>query len=1240
MRTKIFTITVASLLCFGLTAPSFPAPFSRTAKAQTVSSTFFTSFEKGDPMPAWTNTAETDKNGKVLSSGIVALDGDGKNVKTMYTSVGTGPAELYASSDNGGWTGTHALTYSGKVTGKKGSFAFNKLYKLNIPVKSDTQLSYFVAPVAPKSDPASAVSSYVSIDLAFSDGTYLHQISRAMDRDGIRMTPSAQGQSGTLIANQWNQKIADIGKVAAGKTITRLLIAYSAPKSGVTFQGAVDDIQIGSASENAPPSSPADEVNILRGTASSPDFSRGNTVPAVAVPNSFAFWSPAIDSSSPDHLYPYSENNDLQNLPEIQSFSLSHSPNFQSGDRQSFQVMPSDFTGTPGASRLNRGLAFQRSNETAKPYDYSVTFLNGIKAEMAPASHSAILRFTFKGSTGNLIFDNLDNQGGLTLSPDQKSIQGYSDVKDSTTGNTDRLFFYASFDQPVIDASRLYGQGRGRVTAFYKFDTSINKTVTMRAAYSLISIDQAKTNLNLEIGGNMSFEQVEQNAKNAWNNVFGKVSVQGADSGQRTTLYSSLYRLFLYPNAGFENAGTDQNPDYRYADLSAHPAGKNTAEKTGAPVKEGQIYVNSHFAYSAQTVWPAYVLLEPQLAGQLINGFLQYENNGGTFPQSSSGSFADMAFSDAYIKGVPGVNPDLLYQTLLKDASSDGSGVQNRPQQNIAPFVGYTNTDQKQSINWTLSDSMNDFAFGSLASFLSKEYPGQSYPDDSAYYLSRAQNYLNIFDRGTGFFNGRTAGGQWQKNKSATDPGSWASDQADPNIWNLAFDVPQDGQGLANLYGGRNGLSNKLDQFFSTIPAAAEKYPAAREAAAGHSGMFTLDSPSSPSIPYMYTFAGVPWKTQDKVRNIMNHFYSGGSIGQGYLGDDTGAMLSGFYFFSAAGFYPLQKGTSDYALGAPYFKQMTIHLDNGHDLVINAPNVSNTNKYVQSVTFNGRPLSSASIPHQLLAGGGTLSFQMGPRPSNWGTSGNDLPKSLTPLSTDGSSIYPMALTDLTGGSASNKQADTSSSDNSSVDPMLDNQSDTAAIFLSAQPSIVTRFKTENPRVKMYTLTSSVDNQATSDPKSWSLFGSNDGSNWDLLDSRSNETFGWRSMTRSFLIQNTNAYQFYKLQITDKSGTSPLAIGEYQLLGYSGIGSSFDTMRQHLISEFESKNLSEPDTASLSYALNQAQTAYGQGKILTAVYYLQNYVQQVNSLVLGTGMQQNVQKILAADAHAVVNLLSD
>lgn len=1236
MRTTIFTKTVACLLCFILTVPFLPALFSRAAKAQTVSPAFFTSFEKGDPMPAWTDVAETDKNGAILSSGITAAIGSGQSVKTMRTSVGGGPDNLYAAPKKGGWTGSHALTYSGKVVGGKGSFAYNKVYSLDIPVNASTQLSYFVAPVSPKNDPGSDVSSYISIDLAFSDGTYLHQISQAVDQDGIRMTPSAQGQSGTLITNQWNHKTADIGKAAQGKTITRLLVAYTAPKSGATFQGTIDDIQIGNAPKTVNASSPADEVNILRGTASSPDFSRGNTIPAVAVPNSFAFWSPAIDSSASDQPYPYSENNDPQNLPEIQSFSLSHSPNFQNGDRQSFQVMPSDFTGTPGASRLNRGLPFQRTNETAKPYYYGVTFLNGMKAEMAPASHSAILRFTFKGNTGNLIFDNLDSQGGLTLSPDQKSIEGYSDVKDSTTGNTDRFFFYASFDQPVTDFSRLFGQGRGRATAFYKFDTSKEKTVTMRIGYSLISTVQAKKNLGQEIGGNEPFSQVEQNAKTAWNSMLGKVSVQGAGSGQRTTLYSSLYRLFLYPNAGFENTGSNERPDYRYADLTARPAGKNTADKTGAPIKSGKVYVNSNFAYSAQTVWPAYALLEPGLTGQLISGFLQYEKNGGTI--SNPGSFADMAFSDAYVKGVPGVNQDLLYQTVLKDASaSGGSGVQGRPQPNTAPFAGYTNSDQQQSINWTLSDSINDFALGSLASNLSRKQPGRSYQDDSAYYLSRAQNYLNIFNRTTELFSGKTADGHWQSGS-----GSWSGAQASPNIWNLAFDVPQDGQGLANLYGGRSGLSAQLDKFFSSVPSAAStaQFPMAREAAAGRLGLFTLDSPSSPSIPYMYTFVGAPWKTQETVRSIMNHFFSGGDIGQGYLGDDTGAMLSGFYFFGAAGFYPLQKGSPDYVLGAPYFSQMTIHLENGRDLVIKAPNVSNTNQYVQSVTFNGRSYSEISIPYDLLAGGGTLSFQMGSSPSNWGTSAGGLPNSLTPLSTNGSSIYPMPLSDLTDGWTVKKQADISASDKSSVDPMLDNQSDTAAVFLSSQPAIVTRFNAANLRVKMYTLTSSGDNQTTSDPKSWILFGSDDGKNWDWLDSRSNETFAWRSMTRSFSISNPKPYRFYKLQITQKSGSTPLAISEYQLLGYAGIDSSFSTMRQHLISEFDSMNLSEANTASLSYALNQAQTAYEQGKILTSVYYLQTYVQRLHAFVFKNTGQENAKSRLLADAQAVVNLLSD
>lgn len=1230
MRTKLISKMLAGFLCFSLTMSSLPDSFIPSVAAKTGSPSFFTSFEKGDPLPAWNSTADLSSDARPLASGIAAADGR-KAIKTMKTGVTTGPAHLYASPDNTGWTGHRVLSYSGTVTGGKGSYAYNKLFNVSIPVRKDTQLSYFIAPASDTKNPVLDPAGYVSIDLAFSDGTYLHELRNATDEDGIRMTPAAQGGSGTLIADQWNHKVSDIGRFAAGKTITRILLAYSAPKSGVSFKGSLDDISIGSPAKPSGNLTPVDEVNILRGTASDSAFPRGETVPAVGVPNGFAYWSPALNSSSANQFYPYRENNDPANLPEIQSFSLSHSPNQQQGDRQSFQVMPSDFFGTPTANRLNRGLAFKHENETAKPDEYSVTFTNGMKAEMTALSHSAIFRFTFKGNTGNLIFDNIDNNGGLTLNPSKGTIEGYSDVQDETTGNSSRLFFYGYTDQAVTSSGRLYGQSRDNVTAFYKFDTSMQKTVTLRIATSLISISQAQKNLNLEISNKTSFGTVMNEAKKAWNNQLSKVEVQGASQAQKTTLYSNLYRLFLYPNAGFENTGSAKKPDYRYAVLNGALQADNKKDRTGSPVKKGKVYVNSDFVYSAQTVWPAYSLLDPQLTGQLVNGFLTYEKNGGDNISPSQMPYADTAFAGAQLKGAIGINTDTLYSTLLRDASVTG--------EEISSGITLQSTSPSQSLNETLSNSIRDFSLGALASSLSGKSgaKGKSYSNDSAYFLQRSQDYLSSFDSSADLFNEKNPDGSWRQSPSTSGPSRF-NPQAAPNRWLLSFDVPHDGQGLANLYGGQSGLQKKIDQFLSSDPTAStmKTNPQARQAAAGQLGMFTLDNPSAPAIPYMYLFTSTPWGTQATVRNILNRFYTGSDIGQGYLGSDRGAMLSGFYFFGIAGLFPLQSGTSNYVLNAPYFKKMTLHLSGGHDLVIQAPNVSNTNKYIQSVTFNGQKLTGTVLSQNQLAGGGTLSFQMGSKPSEWGTGSGNMPDSLTPQSTNGSSFYPKPLVNLAGSSL--KDATLSTSDGTSPDSLTGGGQGTTTVFSAAQPSINATFNFGNVRVKMYTLTSSSGGR-TSDPKSWTLYGSNDGKSWDTLDHRSGEVFQWRSLTRPFVIKNPKAYRYYRLKITETSSPNSLALNGFELLGYTGISSGFNAMRNELIGQFGQNTLSEADTAQLSFALNQAQDAYSSGNIASSIYYLQSYVQLINTFPFEAD-SEGVKEKLSADAHGLINLLSD
>ncbi|HEY6739866.1 MAG TPA: glycoside hydrolase domain-containing protein, partial [Actinopolymorphaceae bacterium] len=547
---------------------------------------FSSSFEAGDPQPDWSNATE-DSSGVVQGS-------DG--TPGMRTEVGEGPSEAFTAKPNVGFSGLRSLHYAGTQTSSDRGYAFNKVFDVNIPVSPSTTLSYKIFPALMDQDLGKGLpspSTYVSVDLAFDDGAYLRDLG-AEDQARFPLTADGQGASKRLYANHWNAVQSRIGQVAEGRTITQILVDYDNPATGEgDFQGWIDDIAITDDPAQAAPEHLADWVVTTRGTDSNRGFSRGNNIPATAVPHGFNFWVPVTDAETIRWMYQYQEANNDENLPELQALSLSHQPYPWGGERNTFQVMPA-VGGEPALDRKARALPFERSDEVAKPYYYGVTFTNGVQAEIAPADRAAIMRFTFTGDTSSLIFDNLTNDGGITLDPEKGVLTGYTDVN---TDAAHRMFIYATFDRPVQADGRYPDSERPDVSGYYRFDTSgEDKTVTMRIATSLISVEQAKHNLELEIPEDTTFESVKEQARELWDEKLGVITdVQGATHDQLTTLYSSLYRLNLYPNRSHENTGTADEPVYEHASQFAPPVGESTPTRTGAKIEPGIAYRVSNF---------------------------------------------------------------------------------------------------------------------------------------------------------------------------------------------------------------------------------------------------------------------------------------------------------------------------------------------------------------------------------------------------------------------------------------------------------------------------------------------------------------------------------------------------------------------------------------------------------------------------------------------------------------------
>ena len=1108
---------------------------------------FWSSFESNEPTPASAEPA--------AGSPRLSLDG------------GPPAAAALTAKAGAGFTGLHSLRYEGTGSGAE---QHTRVFEVDIAITKDSELSYRLFPLSLANIAAPAevaqldnlrnASTYVAIDLVFDDGSRLSQL-KPLDLRGNALTARGQGAARLLYPDQWNAVSSRIGEIAAGRRVRQIVLVQDS-EAGQSYRGYLDDVRIDSVpakkdADKLALQHPSDYVDTRRGSNANSRYSRGNTFPAVALPHGFNFWTPTTNAGS-NWIYQYQERNGDDNRPRIEALALSHEPSPWMGDRQSFHILPAIGEGAPEFDRAKRALSFGHDQETARADYYRVRFDNGVVAEMTPTDHAAMLRFTYPEGAARLLFDQRDEHGDIVLDRDGRGLSGWTESKSKLSTGATRMFFHARFDRPISDGARLgRAKDRDRVSAWYTFDFSADPTrqVTMRIATSLISLDQAKRNLQLEIADADSFDSVRERARAAWDAQLGIVQIEGAPEHERATLYSNLYRLFLYPNSGFENTGTAERPQYQYASSFSPAAGADSATQTGAVVKDGKVYVNNGFWDTYRTTWPAYVLFTPKHAGEMIDGFVQQYRDGGWIARWSSPGYADLmvgtssdvAFADAWLKGVRNFDVRSFYQSAIRNASTV-SPVPGAGRKGIerAIFKGYADTSTDEGLSWSMDGYINDFAIGNLASALSREAGAddayrQSYADDAAYYRNRALGYANLFHPQLGFFVGRHRDGRWRYTANEFDPTRWGDDYTETDAWNMAFHAPQDSGGLAALYGGRAALGNKLDLFFTTpgtfnVGSYGGVIHEMIEARDVRMGQYGHSNQPSHHIPYMYAAAGQPWRIQEKVRDILDRLYSGGEIGQGYPGDEDNGEMSAWWLFSAAGFYPLRMGSPEYVIGAPRFERMTINLDSGKQLQINAPKVSERNRYVQSLRVNGEPWDRLTLPHEVLAQGAVLDFRMGPSPSNWASAPQALPESLSAEGQVPSPLHDLGRRDNAAVAGLNAKQSAA---------LFDDDSTTSVRLSGPMPLLSWNFKAPST-VRIYTLTSS---NKRGDAQAWALQGSNDGAQWTTLDERRDQTFAWRRQTRAFAIAQPAAYSRYRLRLLDDApGAGGIELAEVELLG--------------------------------------------------------------------------------------------
>ncbi|MGO1875963.1 GH92 family glycosyl hydrolase [Agrococcus casei] len=1062
----------------------------------------------------------------------------------LTAEVSTGPTMSYTAKTNVGFTGVQSLKYSGHHLDTGAAASSTLLYSdVDVAIEADSELSYKLFPQLDSGQ--SYASTFAAVDLILDDGTKLSETD-AVDAYGYGANAVDQGLSNALFPDQWNSVTIDLSAFA-GRTVTDIVLSYEHPGEGVNavelpdadtvVAGWLDDVVIGAAEQRDTSDGLVSYVDTRRGTNSTGGFSRGNNLPAAAWPNGFNFVTPMTDADNVGTLYHYQQSNTAQNRPALEGIGISHEPSIWMGDRNQLAVLPAA-NADPTSSLDDRKLTFSHDNETARPDIYQVEFDNGITAEVTATDHGVIYRFSFVDDASSVLVDQLVDDSKLSV--DGSVVSGWVDGGSGWPGRT-RMFVYGEFDSQPIAAGATNNGDRNDSARYAAFDTSSDKTVELRIATSFISQDQAAANYGFELDG-VSFDQAHTAVQDAWNDRLGVITdVQGASDAELVNLYSGLYRLNLYPNSQFENVGTADAPEYAYASPVSPTEGEATDTETNAPIVEGKIYVNNGFWDTYRTAWPLYSLLYPDVAEELVDGFVQQYRDGGWIARWSSPGYADLmtgtssdvAFAEAYLAGALSNATALeAYDAAVKNATVlPESNAVGRKGLAESIFLGFTESDTHESASWGLEGFINDFGIANMATALAEdpETPADQVDrllEEADYFTARASHYVEMYNEEAGTFTARNRDGSWPEG-AEFDKKAWGGAFTEASAWTFAFHAPHDVDGLAALYGGREGLLAEFDEFLTTREDASYSgIHEAREARDVRLGMLGMSNQISHHIPYVLAEAGDPARAQALISDIQQRLFVGSDIGQGYPGDEDNGEFSAWYVFSALGFYPLEVGSGDYTIGSPLFDSATVHLAGG-DLTIQAPGASDGLDYVAGVNVNGQDISTTTFDGDLLREGGTMTFAMSDEPSDWGA--KDLGEELE---------VPETMVDATDPELGALAA----ADGTPVDSLVDDTMLSSTTFDSGSAELTWTTASVPVRLGQYTLTSTDPETA---PVSWTLEGSVDGEVWVELDAREDQEFVWDTQTRPFGIDDDGAFTSFRLQV-DAADGSALQLAELEL----------------------------------------------------------------------------------------------
>lgn len=700
----------------------------------------------------------------------------------------------------------------------------------------------------------------------------------------------------------------------------------------------------------ARPSSFLQYVNPFIGTGG-----HGHTYPGATAPFGMVQLSPDTRLGGWDGCSGYHYSDSL-----IYGFSHTHLSG--TGVEDYCDVLFAPFSGAVPLENTEYASTFQKKREQATAGYYSV-FLDKyrIKAEMTATERVGVHRYTFplNREKGGLLIDLRHRDEVLESSlriVNNHEIEGSRISK--SWAKAQHLYFVARFSTPFHNSMAIDMSTDPRVAEKSVKSKAIvgvlhfyhdNQPLVVTVGISGVSMEGARRNLEAECN-HFDFERVKTETQAKWQQQLSKIQVEGGTEPQKTTFYTALYHTMVVPNRW-----SDVDGQYRGRDNQIHRAA-------------------GHDVYSVFSLWdtyracnPLYTLLEPKRTGDFIQTFLRQYEQGGLLPiwelsanetDCMIGNHAIPVIADAYLKGIRPYDADKALEAMLKSANQDRYGLK------WYRDLGYVPSDKEsESVSKTLEYAYDDWCIAQMAKAM-----GRTEVYDT--YIRRAQSYKNLYDPASGFFRAKTNGGWYEP----FNPFEVNFNYTEANAWQYRFAAPQDVKGMDALF--KQGLNATLDSLFSASAKTAGRDQADMT---GLVGQYVQGNEPSHHMAYLYTYGQQPWKTQARVRHIMDELYSANP--DGLSGNEDCGQMSAWYVFSAMGFYPALPGSGQYALGSPLFDKISIHVDNGKTFTLQAKGAATKRPYVNGMTINGGPSNARFLTHEQIIDGASVVLEMGETPA-------------------------------------------------------------------------------------------------------------------------------------------------------------------------------------------------------------------------------------------------------------------